>query len=67
MDTITTGQAAQLLGTTMMTIGRLIADGTIPAVRLGGDKSWWRIERADMEAYAAERNIKLDWSLIDKQ
>ena len=66
MDSLTTGEVAVLLGTSAQTVRRLIAAGTIPAVQLGEDDGWWRIERSALEAYAQHKGIVLNWSLIGR-
>lgn len=66
MDSLTTGEVAVLLGTSPQTVRRLIAAGTIPAVQLGEDDGWWRIQRSALEEYAKHRGIVLDWSKIEK-
>lgn len=67
MESLTTGEVAVLLGVSSQTVRRLIAAGTIPAVQLGEEESWWRIERAALATYAQHKGIILNWSLIDKQ
>lgn len=67
MDSLTTGEVAVLLGASPQTVRRLIAAGTIPAVQLGEDEGWWRIERGALESYAERKGIVLNWKLIDKQ
>lgn len=66
MDLLTTSQVATLLGVSDQTIRRMIADGSIPGFRLSDD-SWYRIDRSQLAEYANRKNIRLDWSLIEKQ
>lgn len=54
---ITTHQAAQILRVTPMTIIRWIDSGKLPAWRTVGGH--WRIERNDLETFAAARGITL--------
>ena len=52
METITTSDAAILLGASSRTVNRLIVAGTIPAVQLGDDPDaidLWRANEREME------------------
>lgn len=64
MHMLTTGQVAILLGVSSQTIRRMIADGTLPAQRLS-DISRYRVPRDRLIEYAHQRNIDLDWSLLE--
>lgn len=66
MDSLTTGEVAVLLGASPQTVRRLIAAGAFPAVQLGEDEGWWRIERSALETYASRKGITLNWSKVDK-
>lgn len=66
MDSLRTSEVAVLLGASPQTIRRLIAAGAFPAVQLGEDEGWWRIERSALEAYANRKGITLNWSKIEK-
>lgn len=67
MDTITTGEAATILGVSSQTVRRIIAAGEIKAIQIAVADGWYRILRDDLQRYAETRGIELDWSLIDKQ
>jgi excisionase family DNA binding protein len=64
--TVTTREAAVLLGVSEQTVRRYITDGTIPAIRLQDD-AWYRIECNALEEWAMSRGMRLDWSLIERR
>ena len=64
--TVTTREAAVLLGVSEQTVRRYITDGTIQAIRLQDD-AWYRIECVALEEWAMSRGMRLDWSLIEKR
>lgn len=66
METLTTGDCAKLLGVNEQTIRRMVDSGTIASVRLT-DEGWRRIPKQALVELAQQRNLELDWSLIDQQ
>ncbi len=65
MDMLTTSEVATLLGVSDQTVRRMIAAGNLPGVRLTDD-AWYRVEKNDLIAYAQQRGIKLDWTLVGR-
>ena len=65
MELLTTSEVATLLGVSDQTIRRMIADGALPGVRLA-DNAWHRVQKETLIDYAKDRNLKLDWSLINR-
>lgn len=63
---LTTGEVARVLGCSSFWITRLIATGVLESHRLG-DKSWHRVPVSTVERYARDRNLSLDWSLLQQQ
>ncbi len=66
MEYLTSTDVAALLGVSDMTIRRMAEAGSIPCVRLA-ENSWHRFDRKALEQWATERNVTLNWSLIEKQ
>ena len=65
MEMLTTSEVATLLGVSDQTVRRMIAGGQLPGVRLTDD-AWYRVEKESLIAYAQQRGIKLDWTLIKR-
>ena len=67
MQPLTTGDVATLLGISYDTVRRLIENGALPGARLMDGGGWYRIDYTAFVEYAERKNIRIDWSLIDKQ
>jgi excisionase family DNA binding protein len=65
MDILTTTDVATLLGVTDQTVRDLIAKGKLPGERLS-DTSWYRVHRDKLIEYAKQRNVTLNWELLEK-
>jgi excisionase family DNA binding protein len=63
MEMLTTSEVAALLGVSDQTVRRLIAAGHLPGTRLSDD-SWYRVEKNALIAYAKQKGITLDWTLV---
>lgn len=66
MDTLTTKQVAILLSVSDQSVRRYIDNGELPAVRMM-NRGWRMVKRKDLEKFAKDRGIKLDWNLLDAQ
>lgn len=66
METLTTGDCAKLLGVDEQTIRRMADSGAIASVRLTSE-GWRRIPKQALVELAQEKEITLDWSLIEPQ
>lgn len=65
MEYLTTTQVGLLLGVSDETIKRWIVRGHLPGYRPTKD-SWYRVERKQLEQYAAGKGITLDWTKLEK-
>ncbi len=63
---LTTTEVATLLGISDQTVRRMIAAGTLPGIRLS-DESWYRVQREKLIEYARDKQVALDWTLIERQ
>lgn len=66
MEWLTTSEVALLLGVSDQTVRRMIADGKLPGSRLSDD-SWYRVEKSKLIEYAENRQLTLNWSLLETQ
>ena len=64
-EQLTTAQVAKLLNVSDMTIRRWIDRGEFPGYRVTSD-SWYRIDRVELERYAEDRRIKIDWTRLEQ-
>ena len=64
-EQLTTAQVAQILGVSDQTIRRWIANGSMPGYRIT-DESWYRVDRRELEKFAKDRNLPIDWSIPDQ-
>lgn len=53
IELLTVHEAAEALRSTPQTIRRMLADGRLRGVRLGGPKLGWRIESCELAAFIA--------------
>lgn len=65
VEYLTPPEIAKLFGVSPDTVRRLIDNGELPSVRLN-DPGWRRVTKQDVIDYAANKGIKLDWTLIQK-
>lgn len=65
-EQLTTSQVARLLGVSDESIRQWIAAGKLPGYRITKD-SWYRVNRKELEKFAAERRIPLDWTVLDQE
>jgi excisionase family DNA binding protein len=63
MEMLTTSEVALLLGVSDQTVRNLIRSGALPGVRLS-DESWYRVDKNKLIAYAAEKGLTLDWTML---
>ena len=66
METLTTGDCARLLGVDEQTVRRMVDGGDIASVRITVT-GWRRIPKQALVELAQQRNLELDWSLIEQQ
>ena len=64
-EQLTTSQVARLLGVSDESIRNWIAAGKLPGYRITED-SWYRVNRQELEKFAQERRIPLDWSRLQE-
>lgn len=64
MDTLTTGEAALVLRLSLERVRQLIIAGRIPAERLNQARSHRRIRRADLQTFADNEGVSLDWTRL---
>lgn len=62
---LTTSQVARLLGVSDESIRQWIAAGKLPGYRITED-SWYRVNRQELEKFAAMRGFPLDWSRLEQ-
>ncbi len=54
-EVLTLEEAAGLLKVPVGTIRRWLREGRIPVVKLGGQKTGWRVLRSDLDRFVRER------------
>ena len=57
MELLTPEEAAAILKLSTFTIRKLLRNGTLPGIKIGGGKEW-RIDRSDLERYLASQRTK---------
>ena len=57
MELLTPEEAAAILKLSAFTVRKLLRNGTLPGIKIGGGKEW-RIYRSDLESYLASQRTK---------
>ena len=66
MDMLTTGEAAAVLQVSVETIRRYIDAGKLHGERLPMARSFRRVRREDLIAFAEQYKMTLDWEKLGK-